>query len=505
MRIVLLLLAPAVANANTIAITEFLNNTAGDEATDEWVELYNYGDIDVDLDGYSLGDEDGSGAILTAVTVPAGGYVIISKDADLFVSNWGVGTSGVDVVTADFGSLSNSADELVLADPAGAILWSLAWANDEDEGYATFLQGDRFDATAWGSQADPGIDRNDYDLGTLNTVGYESGDDTSDAYAITAVNLDVGSPLAGHYTQPSTMSMSSATVAITEVFHDSANAAPLYDGDFVELYNWGGSAVDVSGWVIRDGYGADDSWSIPAGTTIPPEGFLVLTRDPAAFVASWGVGSAGMNVVGDGDLPGFGGSDEVELWDGTGLVWSVAYDDGPGFEGNAIHFTETTWTRRDWGRIGYRDVVFDGEDESGTAGYENGLTAVDPTALSVDLDTASPLLGIWSGITPPPGPLLDISGSCPGTVDLTVGNMSANGSFVLLYSPNPGTAAVPVGPCMGTPSGLAAQGATSVGVFRADADGNWNFSPRLGGPACGVTVQVLDLATCTFTNTAMVP
>ncbi|HET7718428.1 MAG TPA: lamin tail domain-containing protein, partial [Acidimicrobiales bacterium] len=71
-------------------------------------------------------------------------------------------------------------------------------------------------------------------------------------------------------------------VKINEI--ESSQGVP---GDWVELVNTGTSLADVSGWVFKD---SDDSHSfaIPAGTTIPPGGFLVL--EEAAF--GFGLGSA---------------------------------------------------------------------------------------------------------------------------------------------------------------------------------------------------------------------
>jgi len=60
--------------------------------------------------------------------------------------------------------------------------------------------------------------------------------------------------------------------------------------EFVELYNNSGAPVDVSGWYFSDGI----SYTLPAGTTIEPFGYLVVAQDPDTVIDVWG----GVRVVG---------------------------------------------------------------------------------------------------------------------------------------------------------------------------------------------------------------
>jgi hypothetical protein len=81
-------------------------------------------------------------------------------------------------------------------------------------------------------------------------------------------------------------------VKINEV--ESSGGAP---GDWVELFNAGPLAVDISGWMFKD---ADDThaYAIPSGTVIAAGGYVVL--DEATF-----------------DF-GLGGADSARLFDGSG-------------------------------------------------------------------------------------------------------------------------------------------------------------------------------------------
>jgi hypothetical protein len=49
--------------------------------------------------------------------------------------------------------------------------------------------------------------------------------------------------------------------------------------DWVELYNTGDSAVDLSGYSLTDDLSASGKWQIPGGVDIPAEGYLVIWLD----------------------------------------------------------------------------------------------------------------------------------------------------------------------------------------------------------------------------------
>ena len=81
-------------------------------------------------------------------------------------------------------------------------------------------------------------------------------------------------------------------------------------GEFIELCNRGDAAVDVSGWRFVDGI----DFTIPAGTTIPPQGYLAVAADANWVLATYG----DIPVVGDfeGHLSNQG--EVIRLVDGSG-------------------------------------------------------------------------------------------------------------------------------------------------------------------------------------------
>jgi hypothetical protein len=89
------------------------------------------------------------------------------------------------------------------------------------------------------------------------------------------------------------------TVKVNEV---ESNGDPA--GDWVEFYNTGTQAVDLSGYVFRDN---DDTrgYTIPSGTTIPAGGYLVLLESAFGF--------------------GLGGGDQARLFAPGGSVLVDSY------------------------------------------------------------------------------------------------------------------------------------------------------------------------------------
>lgn len=503
MRPVLLAALTAISTdafAQSVMVTEFMSNTLGNELTDEWIEIFNGTNASVNLNNWVLADEVADTVTLPSINVPSGGYVILTKDGPGFITQWGVGTLNTNVFTVNYGALSNGTDEIVLRNPAGAEVFHLAYDNDEDEGFATFLTPAIAGQTTWGTAAAPGVNRNGNDLSTFGLLGYESGDRSSDGFAFTAASGDVGSPLAGHY-RLTALPASPSNVVISEVMFQSLNVGVNYAGDWFELYNPTGAAISLNGWHVRDGFAPADLWAFP-NVSIPAGGKIVVTANPATFVATWHVGTVGTTVIGNGSVPSLGAEDELELLDASGnMVWSVAWD-APGVLGNGygVFFTGSTYTARDWGQIGRRRVRLDGPDDvAGAAvGYQSGAFTADPAATTGALDRASPL-AVAAGPVPI-GPQLITTGACPGNETFTVSNLTHGGPWALVASSGTGTFTIPSGSCAGRTVPLSSAGIRLVGSWTADAQGNASRVLPIPLAACTFYATVIDLTTCQNTG-----
>jgi hypothetical protein len=74
-----------------------------------------------------------------------------------------------------------------------------------------------------------------------------------------------------------------ATVVINELHTDPDVKTELVE--FVELYNYGTEAVDLSDWRFVNGI----SYVFPEGVTLAPRDYLVVVQDPSHVLAKWGV------------------------------------------------------------------------------------------------------------------------------------------------------------------------------------------------------------------------
>lgn len=101
----------------------------GNDASDEWVELYNATGQPVPLAGWSLADAASGDPLPAAVIGPHGFAVIAASDS--FRQYFPGFTSTLIVLGGHIGnSLGNDGDRLVLRDPSGAVADAVSWGSD---------------------------------------------------------------------------------------------------------------------------------------------------------------------------------------------------------------------------------------------------------------------------------------------------------------------------------------------------------------------------------------
>jgi hypothetical protein len=105
----------------------------GVESANEWVELYNGTDNDINLGSYFIADSAGSDA-LPSVMLPAGAYAVISASSTT-ETFWDIPEGAVVVVlTSNIGSngLGNGGDAVFLRDAASSTVDSVSWGTNTD-------------------------------------------------------------------------------------------------------------------------------------------------------------------------------------------------------------------------------------------------------------------------------------------------------------------------------------------------------------------------------------
>ncbi len=111
-------------------------------------------------------------------------------------------------------------------------------------------------------------------------------------------------------------------VVINEIFYH-APVSSAQDESWVELFNRGSRAADLTGWRLAD----DIDFLFPAGTTIPPDGYLVVAKNVLAMRTKYPEAS----VAGPFDKALGRKGGRIELLDATGNLADEVrfYDDKP--------------------------------------------------------------------------------------------------------------------------------------------------------------------------------
>lgn len=211
-----------------IRINEVLS--AGGDA--DWIELYNAGTASVNLDGCFLSDDEESLGkwMFPRIALEAGAYLLVYADKS---------ESTPDRLSLPF-ALKASGETVILSDPKGNTLDKVTVPeSNPGVSYGRTKNG----AFAWYASPTPAAS---------NENGMILGEQS--------VNLKNG-------------------VRINEYM--SRNRSTLYDrdgdyGDWVEIFNFSDTALDLSGYFLTDSEDTLNKWQFPKGTTIAAGGYLVV-------------------------------------------------------------------------------------------------------------------------------------------------------------------------------------------------------------------------------------
>ena len=152
------------------------------------------------------------------------------------------------------------------------------------------LDGPAFDGAAIGSTPDVVV-LTECELaqgrpGTVTLVG-TTAPASAGAYSFEVKTADAGNDPAGIQSQPEIgvgAQATAGTVLINEIYAYSGGYDNLDRSEFIELYNPGEEAVDLTGWVLTDiddgGHcGGSNLWEFPAGTAVEAGGYVVIAKD----------------------------------------------------------------------------------------------------------------------------------------------------------------------------------------------------------------------------------
>ena len=259
-----------------MADNEFTSTDDNGDA-DDWIEIYNMGNIPGDLGGYFIADDleelnswqiPETDPLLT--TINPGEYLILWADREPEQ-----GVLHVDIV------LSASGEAIALTAPDGVTLIDSYEFDDQETDISLGRMPDGSDNWAYFGEG--------YD--TMATPGTENG-----SGEVPEAILMINEFLAGN---------------------DStyADENGEYD-DWIEIYNAGNIAADISGMYMTDDLGNLTMWQVPfndpSATTIPPGGFILIWADTEI---AQGVLHADFKLDVDGEEIGLIDSDGVTVID----------------------------------------------------------------------------------------------------------------------------------------------------------------------------------------------
>ncbi|WP_426241424.1 lamin tail domain-containing protein [Nocardioides sp. LHG3406-4] len=249
---VALLAAPsanAVGTINDVVINEVESN--GDATNGDWIELYNNNPTDsVSLNGAVLTDNDNSHVVTISGTIAPHGYATFQTDASGPQGDFGLGG-------ADAARLYASA-----AAVGGTPVSSYTWATHASTTYGRFPNG------------------------------------TGPFVTTTASTHNGPNSYAGSVNPSPAALLNKIKINEVESSGDAVN------GNWIELTNVTGAAIDVSGAILSDNNNGH-IFTIPASTTIPAGGYKAFVVQDAAEVGAFGLGdvdSARLFVAGTVDL-----------------------------------------------------------------------------------------------------------------------------------------------------------------------------------------------------------
>jgi len=242
----------ARADDTGIVINEIMYNPPGREENTEYVELYNRGDVAVDLTDWSFAD--GIEFTFPAATVLAPGeYLVVARYAEGIRATYGVTN-----VIGDFeGRLRNGGETVAVQDVSQTLIDTVTYG----------------DSLPWPETPDG-------DGPSLELIDPDAENDESGNWAASIEPYPTGSPGVQNSVFGTAPVPGLDDIVINEIMYNpSAVQGTDVQHEFVELYNRGSQTVDLSGWSFTDGI----TYRFDTGTTVGPGGYLVVCADPGVF------------------------------------------------------------------------------------------------------------------------------------------------------------------------------------------------------------------------------
>jgi hypothetical protein len=165
-------------------------------------------------------------------------------------------------------------------------------------------------------------------------------------------------------------------LAINEInYNPPGGGANERQREWIELYNYGTSDIDLAGWQISDSSATDDLQQGNGTMIVPAGGYAIITANPTDVYTFYTVDPGAIRIQVDDSMIGNGlsdSSDTITILDSLGSsVDIVTYDDAWGADGDG-----DTLERKDETQLPSDSSNWEASSDTGTytAGTTNTVT-----------------------------------------------------------------------------------------------------------------------------------
>ena len=232
--------------ANDIIITEFLPNPKGSDSEDEFIEIYNSGNVEIDLEDWTLEDKMGSVK-----------KFIIPEETKIGVDEYRVFYSSETKIT-----LNNNGDGILLRNREDNVISETSLSNLAPEGQSYSL--DKSGNWVWTLIITPEKenviiqeDQQDDNSSQEDEINDSEQDDSGETHPKSSQEWN--------------------KIIITEFLLNPEDSDR--DNEFIEIYNNDIAKIDLENWTLEDKIGSVKKFIIPEGTKIDVGEYKVFYSD----------------------------------------------------------------------------------------------------------------------------------------------------------------------------------------------------------------------------------
>jgi len=222
---------------------------------DEWIELYNTAENDINLDGWILKAGDGSPEINLSGTIPAKGFYLLERTDDETIP-------GISADLIYTGALGNNGENLNLYNSSGNLIDEVICTDTWPAGDNSTKQTmERTISGNWQTSQNPG--------GTPKVENSKLEEVEEDGPMPTPEEKP---------TEDAPLTAEPASYPKGIIFNEILPSpdGPDAENEWIELYNQNDFEVDLNNWTIQDTTGSAKTYALNA--KIPALGYLVLKR-----------------------------------------------------------------------------------------------------------------------------------------------------------------------------------------------------------------------------------